>query len=86
MKKIIQTIKLKKFKSVVDTVGFNPFDDMYFVLYQNGTYGLCWNKEELISELEKDHIKPIRYVVAKKDLIYIDRDIVVNAEVLNNEV
>lgn len=80
MKKIIQTIKLKRFKSMVDTTGFNPFEGMFFILYQNGTYGLCWNKEELISELEKDHIKPIKYIVEKKDMIRLEKDILIDTE------
>lgn len=80
MKKIIQTIKLKRFKSVVDTTGFNPFEGMFFILYQNGTYKLCWDKEELISELEKDHIKPIKYIVEKKDMIRLEKDILIDME------
>lgn len=79
-KKIYQTIQLKRFKTQVDNLGFNPFEDMYFVLFQDGKYELCWNKEELLQVVEKDHIRPIRYIAAKKDLIYLDKEIQVSGE------
>lgn len=79
-KKIFQTIQLKRFKTRVDNIGFNPFEGMYFVLFQDGKYELCWNKEELLQIVEKDHIRPIRYIAAKTDLIYLDREIQISGE------
>lgn len=40
----------------------------------------CYTKDDLIRLLEKDHIKPIRYIFNMSDRIIVDRDIRLNIE------
>ena len=60
MKKLIQTIKLRRFKTEVNSCQE------------------CYTKDDLIRLLEKDHIKPIRYIFNMSDRIIVDRDIHIN--------
>ena len=39
-----------------------------------------YTKDDLIRLLEKDHIKPIRYIFNMSDRIIVDRDIHINIE------
>lgn len=76
MKKIIQTIKLRRLKTefnkeIIEDQNKNEF----LVLFRDGT---C--KDDLIDILRKDHIKPIRYVFSMSDRIVLDRDILINQE------
>jgi hypothetical protein len=79
-KKIAQTIKLRSFKSQIERTGIDLFSDSYFVLFRDGTYVFCADKTDLVRALENDHIKPVKYVVQRNDLIYLDRDILVDID------
>lgn len=76
LKKIIQIIKLRKYKTkvVVEALKQHPVNE-YLIWYKDGMAESVWNKDELISKLEKDHIRPIRYIFDMTDRIILDRDI-----------
>ena len=82
MKKIIQTIKLRRFKSNIDKSSIKMFinDNHFLCYYKDGSCEEIYSKYDLINRLEKDHIKPIRYVFDMTDRIIIDRDIKINVE------
>lgn len=79
MKKLMQTIKLRRYKTdiIKEYLKNNPSEEFY-ILYKDGTYGQVYFKEDLISILEKDHIKPILYIFDATDRIILERDIKVN--------
>ena len=81
LKKIAQTIKLRKYKTKIieESLKLHPSNE-YLVWYKDNTTKEAWNKNELISVIEKDHIKPIRYIFDMADRIILDRDIIVNIE------
>ena len=83
MRKIIQTIKLGKYKTkiVEETLKKYPNEE-YLVLYKDGTTKITLFKSDLIEALQKDHIKPIRYIFDMTDRICIDRDIKINIDKL----
>lgn len=83
MRKIIQTIKLRKYKTkiVEETLKKYPNEE-YLVLYKDGTTKITLFKSDLIEALQKDHIKPIRYIFDMTDRICIDRDIKINIDKL----
>lgn len=83
MRKIIQTIKLRKYKTkiVEETLKKYPNEE-YLVLYKDGTTKITLFKSDLIEALQKDHIKPIRYIFDMTDRICIDRDIKTNIDKL----
>ena len=81
MKKIIQTIKLRKFRTELNKSGLKGVtDNDFLVWYKDGTCERAYSKYDLINILEKDHIKPIQYVFEMNDRIIIDRDIKINLE------
>ena len=81
VKKIIQTIKLHKFKTEVNKKIIEEMDESsYLVWYKDGTCKEVNCKDDLIDILRKDHIKPIRYVFSMSDRIVLDRDILINQE------
>lgn len=81
MRKIIQTIKLRRLKTEVNK---NLIEEQnkneFLVLFKDGTCKETYYKDDLIRLLEKDHIKPIRYIFSMSDRIIIDRDIHINTE------
>lgn len=79
MKKLMQTIKLRRYKTDVikKYLENNPSEEFY-ILYKDRTYEMVYFKEDLIKILEKDHIKPIQYIFDATDRIILDRDIKVN--------
>lgn len=79
MKKLIQTIKLRRYKTDVikKYLENNPSEEFY-ILYKDRTYEMVYFKEDLIKILEKDHIKPIQYIFDATDRIILERDIKVN--------
>ena len=81
MKKIIQTIKLRKYKTkiVEETLKKYPNEE-YLILYKDGTTETTILKYKLIKALQKDHIKPIRYIFDMTDRICIDRNIKINID------
>lgn len=86
LKKIIQTIKLRKYKTKVvdEALKHHPINE-YLIWYKDGMAEDVWNKDELINILEKDHIRPIRYIFDMTDRIILDRDIKVDIEGGANE-
>lgn len=81
MKKIIQTIKLRRLKTefnkeIIEEQNKNEF----LILFRDGTCKEVNCKDDLIDILRKDHIKPIRYVFSMSDRIVLDRDILINQE------
>lgn len=79
LKKIIQTIKLRKYKTKVVDEALKQYPiNEYLIWYKDGMAEDVWNKDELINILEKDHIRPIRYIFDMTDRIVLDRDIKVD--------
>lgn len=79
MKKIIQTIKLRKYKTkiVEESLKLYP-SHSYLIWHKDGTAQDVDFKEDLIKALENDHIRPIRYIFDMTDRIILDRDIKVD--------
>lgn len=76
MKKIIQTIKLRKFKTNLSPESIELLEGNEFLIwYKDGTTRDIFFKDDLIEALENDHIKPIRYIFDMSDRIILDRDI-----------
>ena len=83
MKKLFQTIKLKKLKTEINEESINKMcEGEYLVLFQDNTCQQVMFKDDLMRILEKDHIKPVRYIFSMADRICIDRDIKIEEEVL----
>lgn len=81
MKKIIQTIKLRKFRTELNKSNLKGItDNDFLVWYKDGTCERAYSKYDLINILEKDHIKPIQYIFEMNDRIIVDRDIKINVE------
>lgn len=79
MKKILQTIKIRKFKTETNKESIEKIEGQCFLVWYNDcTCEEVYFKDELIKILEKDHIKPIRYIFDMTDRIIIDRDIKVD--------
>lgn len=81
MRKIIQTIKLRKLKTefnkeIIEAQNENEF----LVWFKDGTCKKVNFKDDLINILSKDHIKPIKYIFSMADRIIVDRDILINQE------
>ncbi len=82
MKKLFQTIKLRKLKTEMNEESINKMcEGEYLVLFQDNTYQQVMFKDDLMKILEKDHIKPVRYIFSMADRICIDRDIKIEQEV-----
>ena len=79
MKKLIQTIKLRRLKTEVNK---KCIEEMCIgnclVWFRDNSCQECYTKDDLIGLLEKDHIKPIRYIFNMSDRIIVDRDIHIN--------
>ena len=76
MKKIYQTIKLRRFKTGLSEENQKMLEgNDFLVLYKDDTVKHIYTKDDLIEELENDHIKPIRYIFDMSDRIILDRDI-----------
>lgn len=81
MKKLFQTIKLRKLKTEMNEESINKMcEGEYLVLFQDNTCRQVMSKDNLMRILEKDHIKPIRYIFSMADRIVIDRDIAINTD------
>lgn len=76
MKKIIQEIKLRKFKTKLNESSLKPFENQEFLVwYNDNTCELIYFTDELRRVLEKDHIKPVRYIFDLMDRIIVDRTV-----------
>ena len=81
MKKIIQTIKLRKLKTEVNKEYVEKMNEgNYLVWFRDNTCEEVYYKDDLINILSKDHIKPIRYIFSMADRIVVDRDIHINTD------
>ena len=81
MKKLIQTIKLRKLKTEVNKEFIEKSNEDYFLVwYRDGSCEESYCKDQLLNILSKDHIKPVRYIFSMADRIVIDRDIHINIE------
>ena len=81
MKKIAQTIKLRKLKTEVNKEYVEKMNEgNYLILFKDDTCKQVYTKDELINILSKDHIKPIRYIFSMADRIMVDRDIHINTD------
>lgn len=81
MKKICRTIRLRRFKCLVDKDAIRMLGgDEYIVCFDNNTYKHCLSKGELYHCLEQDHIKGIRCVFDVLDRMIIDRDILIKID------
>lgn len=79
MKKIIQTIKLRKMKTEITKDSLKDFEgNEFYILYQDNTWEWAICKEEVLTAVRADHIKPIRYIFDATDKIIIDRNILID--------
>ena len=68
MKELIQTIKLRRFKTEVNKeIIEKTYEGNYLVWFKDNSCQECYTKDDLIRLLEKDHIKPIRYIFNMSD-------------------
>lgn len=88
MKRILQIIKLRKFKTELNESFLKGcYEGEHFLCwYKDGSCKEIFSKYDLIRELEKDHIKPIKYIFDMTDRIIIDRDIKINIEEVDKNV
>ncbi len=81
MKKIIQTIKLRRLKTEVNKESIEIMcEGNYLVWFKDNTCEETYCKDDLINILSKDHIKPVKYVFSMADRIVINRDIAINTD------
>lgn len=74
-KKLYETIKLRKFGCKLDSKTLESFHgDEFIVIFWDNTCKAVY-REELISVLEKDHLKKVRFIFDFADRIILDRDI-----------
>lgn len=86
MRKIFQTKKFRKLKTKENGYFMDKAcKGSYFVCFRNGTYQEAYSGDDLIQMLEKDHLKPIRYVFSAADRICVDREIKIIKEIPNEE-
>ena len=82
MKKLFQTIKLRKLKTELTKDSLKELEGHeFYVLYRDKTWEWCISKEEIKTILEQDHIKPVKYIFDATDRIIIERDILINTEI-----
>lgn len=76
MKKLIQTIKLRRLKTEVNKEIIEEMcEGDHLVWFKDNSCQECYTKDDLINVLSKDHVKPIRYIFSMSDRIIVDRDI-----------
>lgn len=81
IKKLFQTIKLKRFKSSITEEGIKMLEGNHFLVwFCDNTCEEVYCKHDLMRILEKDHIKGVRYIFDMTDRIMPIRDIQVNIE------
>lgn len=81
MRKIIQTIKLRRLKTEVNKESIEIMcEGNYLVWFKDNTCEETYCKDDLINILSKDHIKPVKYVFSMADRIVINRDIAINID------
>lgn len=86
VKKIIQTIKLRRLKTEVNKKDIEKMcEGNYLVWFRDNTCEEVYCKDDLINILSKDHIKPIRYIFSMADRIVVDRDIAINTDEIGSD-
>lgn len=87
MKKIIQTLKLRKFKTQLmgDYLEKHHNEDEWYVLYKDMTFEYVYFKDDLIRILQKDHIKPVMYIFNATDRIVLERNIKIDLGEVEND-
>lgn len=81
MKKICRTIKLMKFKSKLNEDFIKNIEGTEFlVCFEDNRYEHVYFKCDLVRLLEKDHIRPIKYIFDMTDRILIRRDILIDTD------
>lgn len=81
MKKICRTIKLVKFKSMLNEDSIKKIEGTEFIVcFQNNKFIRVYDKEDLRLLLGRDHINPIRYIFDLTDRIILDRDVLINTD------
>ena len=76
MKKINQTRQLRKLKTKLNEESLKFLENNEFLVwYKDNNCENVYCKDDLIRILEKDHIKPIRYIFDMTDRIIVDRDV-----------
>ena len=79
MKKIIQTLKLRKLKTDINKEYIDKMNEGEFLVWcKDDTCKEAYNKYDLVDILSKDHIKPIRYIFSMADRIVLDRDVLID--------
>lgn len=79
MKKIFQKIKLRRMKSeIINNLGEDTRAAWWVVLFSDGTFTTVYEKSDLLSLIERDHIRPIKEIYDKRDRIDLERKIVVD--------
>ena len=83
MKKICRTLKLRKYKTkLIEGMKLKSID--YVVLFKDNTYKHCIGEDEVRELLEKDHINPIYCIFDMNDRIIVERNIIINTDVIKN--
>ena len=84
MKKICRTIKLKKYKTELMDEDWikSRENNAWIIIFTDWTATFCWDKTELYKYLENDHIRPIQYIFDTIDKITIDRDVIINTDII----
>ena len=85
MKKLFQTIKLRRLKTELTKDSLKQLEgNEFYILYSDGSYE-CGNLFDVKWALKKDHIKPIRYIFDATDRIVIQRDVQINTDIDKEE-
>lgn len=81
MKKICRTIKLLKYKTKINEEFIGEFDNHKFIVcFNDNKWLFACDKYDLRKFLERDHIRPIRYIFDLTNRIIIDRDVLINTD------
>ena len=81
MKKICRTLKLRKYKTeLMEKMNLKSID--YMVIFTDGTWQYCIGEDEVYSLLAKDHIKSIRYIFDMNDRIIVERNILIDTDII----
>ena len=84
MKKICRTIKLKKYKTELMDEDWikSRENNAWIIIFSDWKATFCWDKNKLYKYLENDHIRPIQYIFDTIDKITIDRDVIINTDII----
>lgn len=81
MKVVCRKLQLRKYRTEFNKESVDKWaGNEFLVVYSDGTTEHCIAKYELYSCLEKDHIKPIRYIFDMTDRICVSRDIIIKTD------